>query len=133
MTRRTGAVISRVVAHQGMPGPMYWSTDLTLTKSLKITERQSLEFRFAIFNPLNHSLASFNTNDNNLHLTFKDSNNNPTTVTTNAMDPSHSSPGPSCQAFGYPAYAFGHRVIELVRSIRSEPQARGGPSRSPLV
>ena len=88
---------------------MYWSSDLTLIKNIKISERQSLEFRFAAFNPLNHSLSSFNTNDNNLHLQFNSSNN----LTTNATDPSHPCPGPSCAAFGYADYGFGHRVLEV--------------------
>ena len=92
-----------------MAGPMYWSSDLTLIKNIKISERQSLEFRFAAFNPLNHSLSSFNTNDNNLHLQFNSSNN----LTTNATDPSHPCPGPSCAAFGYADYGFGHRVLEV--------------------
>ncbi len=92
-----------------MPGPMYWNTDLAVIKSLKITERQNLELRFSAFNPLNHSLPSFQTGDSNLHLTFAGSG----TLTTNAADPSHPCPGPSCQAFGFADHALGHRVLEL--------------------
>lgn len=59
----------------GMPylsGPMFWNTDLTLLKSWQLTERKSLQFRFAAFNPLNHALPSFNSGDGNLHATFND-------------------------------------------------------------
>jgi len=92
-----------------LPGPMYWTTDLTLIKNIKLTERQSLQFRFAAFDPLNHSLQSFNNNDGNLKLAFGATD----TVTTNATDTKHPCPGPSCAAFGYADYAFGHRVLEL--------------------
>jgi len=93
-----------------MPGPLYWSTDLTVIKNIKITERQNLQFRFAAFDPLNHSLASFNTADNNLHLIYPNAGGG---LTSNATDPNHACPGPQCQAFGYADYAFGHRVLEL--------------------
>jgi len=92
-----------------MAGPMYWNTDLTVFKNIKITERQNLELKFAAFNPLNHSLPSFQSADSNLHLTFAKTGN----VTTNATDASHSCPGPDCQAFGYADHAFGHRVLEF--------------------
>jgi len=92
-----------------LAGPMYWNTDLTLIKNIKITERQNLELKFAAFNPLNHSLPSFVTADSNLHLTFAGSG----TVTTNATDANHPCPGPNCQAFGYADHAFGHRVLEF--------------------
>ena len=55
-------------------GPMFWNSDLTLLKNIKITERQSLEFRFAAFNFLNHDLLSFTNADNNLKLNFNDQN-----------------------------------------------------------
>jgi hypothetical protein len=92
-----------------MPGPMYWNTDLTLFKNVKITERQNLELRFAAFNPLNHSLPSFQTADNNLHLIFDGSSN----LTTNASGSSKPCPGPECGNFGYADHSFGHRVLEF--------------------
>jgi hypothetical protein len=55
-----------------LPGPIFWNSDLTLMKNFKLTERQSLQFRFAAFNFLNHDLLSFVTNDNNLKLNFND-------------------------------------------------------------
>ncbi|PYX69272.1 MAG: hypothetical protein DMG78_22535, partial [Acidobacteria bacterium] len=55
-----------------LPGPLFWNSDLTLMKNFKITERQTLQFRFAAFNFLNHDLLSFVTNDNNLKLNLND-------------------------------------------------------------
>jgi hypothetical protein len=55
-----------------LPGPIFWNSDLTLLKNFKITERQSLQFRFAAFNFLNHDLLSFVNNDNNLKLNLND-------------------------------------------------------------
>jgi hypothetical protein len=77
-----------------MPGPMFWNTDLTLMKHVKITERQNLELRFAAFNPLNHSLLSFISSDNNLKLNF-DSN------------------GKASPTFGTATAHYGVRILEL--------------------
>jgi hypothetical protein len=90
-----------------MAGPMFWNSDLTLLKNFKITERQNLEFRFAAFNFMNHDLLSFTNGDNNLKLNFSG------TTLSNATDPSHACPGPSCQAFGYADYHVGHRILEF--------------------
>jgi hypothetical protein len=40
-------------------GPVYFQSDLTLVKDFKIKEKQTLEFRAAAFNFLNHKLATF--------------------------------------------------------------------------
>jgi len=88
-------------------GPMFWNSDLTLLKSFKITERQNLEIRFAAFNFLNHDLQSFTNGDNNLKLNFSGN------TLSNATDPNHACPGPSCQAFGFADYHFGHRILEV--------------------
>ena len=90
-----------------MPGPMFWNSDLTLLKSFKISERQNVEFRIAAFNFLNHDLLSFNNGDNNLKMAFSNG------VLTNATDTKHACPGPSCAAFGYADYHYGHRILEL--------------------
>jgi hypothetical protein len=79
-----------------LPGPAFWNSDLTLIKNFAITERQNVQFRFAAFNFLNHSLASFTNNDNNLRLNF-DANGNLTNADT----------------FGVAQYRFGHRILEL--------------------
>jgi hypothetical protein len=88
---------------------MFWNSDLTLVKRFKFTEQQNLEFRFAAFNFLNHALTSFSNGDSNAKLNF-DSN---TGELLNATDPNHPCPGPTCQAFGYADYHYGHRILSL--------------------
>ena len=80
-----------------LPGPMFWNSDVAVTKNFKIKERQNVQFRFSAFNFMNHGLSSFNSNDSNLKLTF----NSPTGVTTNAS------------SFGVADYHTGNRVLEL--------------------
>jgi hypothetical protein len=77
-----------------MPGPKFWNSDLSIMKNFKVTERQSLQFRFSGFNFLNHSLLSYTNNDNNLKLSF-DSNGKPNSN------------------FGLAQYHVGHRILEL--------------------
>ena len=89
-------------------GPMFWNSDVTLVKRFSITEHQNLEFRFAAFNFLNHALTSFSNGDNNLKLNFDSSGQ-----LTNATDTQHACPGPTCTAFGYPDYHYGHRIVEV--------------------
>ena len=84
-------------------GPMFWDTDLTLTKNFRITEHQGLQFRIAGFNFLNHPLTSFATSDANMKLHF-DGNGNllqPTFGTT------------TFPTWGIAQYKFGHRIVEL--------------------
>jgi hypothetical protein len=50
------------------PGPKYWKSDLTLMKNFKIRQQQSVQFRAAAFNFLNHGLTSFQPSDVNLSL-----------------------------------------------------------------
>jgi len=85
-----------------MPGPMFWNSDLTLVKNMKITERQQVQFRFAAFNFLNHDLLSYALGqDPNLKLNFANSSGNLTPITTNAS------------TFGVAQYYAGHRTIEM--------------------
>jgi len=77
-----------------LPGPMYWNSDLTLLKTLKLSERQALQFRFAAFNFLNHDLLSFVNNDNNLKLTFD-------------------SAGKANSNFGVASSHVGRRILEM--------------------
>ena len=82
----------------GMPylkGPMFWQSDLSLMKNFKITERQSLQFRFAAFNFMNHDLPSFTSGDQNLYATFSAQGK----LTT--------------PNFGIAQYTFGHRIMEM--------------------
>jgi len=77
-----------------MPGPKFWSSDLTLIKSFKLSERQGLQFRFAAFDFLNKSLLSLTNNDNHLKLTFDSS-------------------GKANSNFGVATYHVGHRILEV--------------------
>jgi hypothetical protein len=92
-----------------MPGPMYWNTDLTFAKNFKIGDRQAMQFRFAMFNPLNHSLSSFTGADGNAKIAGFNSSGG----ISNATDTQHACPGPYCQAIGYTDYHMGHRVLEM--------------------
>jgi len=77
-----------------LPGPMFWNSDLTALKNFKISEHQSLQFRVAAFNFLNHKLPSFVASDNNLKLNFDDNGNAPAD-------------------FGKATAQYGHRILEL--------------------
>lgn len=77
-----------------LPGPKFWNSDVTLIKNVRVTERQNLQFRFAAFNFLNHSLPSFTNGDGNLNLSF-DAN------------------GKANSNFGLATYRVGHRILEL--------------------
>lgn len=94
-----------------LPGPMYWNTDLTLAKNFKITEHQDVQFRFAMFNFLNHSLSSFTSADGNAKISGFDSAGRPTNATDQTVG--HTCPGWNCQAIGYTDYHMGRRVMEL--------------------
>jgi hypothetical protein len=101
-----------------MPGPMFWNTDLSLTKNMRITERQQLQFRFSAFNMLNHDLLSFGTGDSNLKLNINDLGQ----TITGAVDPvtkvacpivTGGIPCNGASTFGVAGSHFGHRNIEL--------------------
>lgn len=53
-----------------LPGPMFWKSDLTALKGFKIGDKQSIQFRVAAFNFLNHALLSFAPSDSNLKAIF---------------------------------------------------------------
>lgn len=77
-----------------MPGPMFWNSDLAVTKNIRITEHQNLQFRVSAFNFMNTALSSFTNGDNNLKLTFDSTGNaNPN--------------------FGKAIYHVGRRIVEL--------------------
>ncbi len=50
------------------PSPKFWKSDLTLMKNFKVRQKQSIQFRAAAFNFLNHGLTSFQSGDVNLSL-----------------------------------------------------------------
>jgi hypothetical protein len=94
-----------------MAGPMFWSSDLTLMKNFKVTERQNLEFRIAAFNFLNHDLLSFTNSDSNLKLNFNDIGQ----VITGTSCPATSGGTPCNQTstFGQAKYHVGNRLLEV--------------------
>jgi len=103
-----------------LPGPMFWNSDLTLMKNFKITERQTVQFRFAAFNFLNHDLLSFVTNDNNLKLNFNDLgqvitgayvNNDPTMGSCPGV--TNGVPCGGTPTFGQATSHVGHRILEV--------------------
>ncbi len=94
-----------------LPGPMYWNSDLSVTKKFKIKERQTVEFRASAFNFLNHGLLSFTNGDGNLQLVFNDLGQ----VITGTTCPGVSG-GVSCNqtsTFGKADYHVGNRIMEL--------------------
>ena len=81
-------------------GPAYFNWDMALFKNFAITESQKLQFRFNLYNWMNHPLWSFN--GNNLGLTFQQDD-------TGAFAQSESNKS----TFGYTTQKQGHRIIEM--------------------
>lgn len=79
------------------PGPKYFNSDLSLMKNFPVNERHNIQFRFQMFNFLNHPLESFTGNDANLKLNYGDGSNVPTNAPT----------------FGFANYKYGNRIVEL--------------------
>jgi len=79
-------------------GPTYFNWDMGLFKNFRITESQKLQFRFNLYNWLNHPLWSFN--GGNLGLSF-------------AQDPTATTMTQSNSTFGYTTQKQGHRILEL--------------------
>ena len=83
-------------------GPAFFNSDITAAKDFHLTERQSLQFRAAAFNFLNHPLTTFvGSFPQEFQLVFNDPNN---------LNPSAARPQ---AAFGTAPYKVGHRVVEL--------------------
>lgn len=82
-----------------MRGPAFFTTDLTLSRTIRITEHQNAVFKFTGMNFINHPLKSFDQNNaNNLNLNF-----------TNGVLAT-SGPG---WVYGVTNEKFGRRVAEL--------------------
>ncbi|MDQ2843027.1 MAG: hypothetical protein M3Y72_18710, partial [Acidobacteriota bacterium] len=81
--------------------PSFFNSDLSLYKNFKVTERQSLQLRFAAFNFLNHPLLQFDADgsNNDVKLTF-------TSATAGATNT-------NIRTTGTPEYSVGNRLIEL--------------------
>jgi len=84
-------------------GPAYFTNDLSLARTIKITEHQNAQIKFTGLNFVNHALTSFDQNNaNNLNLNF----------TNGALITSGSASGGNW-AYGVPNEKFGRRVLEL--------------------
>ncbi|HEV2401264.1 MAG TPA: carboxypeptidase-like regulatory domain-containing protein [Candidatus Sulfotelmatobacter sp.] len=79
-------------------GPAYFNWDMGLFKNFNITERQNLQFRFNLYNWMNHPLWSFNGGNLNLSYTQDAAAG---TVTQNNSN------------FGITTQKQGHRIIEM--------------------
>jgi len=80
-------------------GPAYFTNDLSLSRTIRITEHQNAAIKFTGMNFLNHALNSFDgSNANNLNLNF----NNGVVATSD-----------TAWVYGVPNEKFGRRVLEL--------------------
>jgi hypothetical protein len=89
-------------------GPMYWNSDLGISKNFKVGEGRDLSFKLQAFNFLNHPLWSFAGGDSALHVNFdgtgvlKNSarfNNGTTSTVVN-------------NPFGVATHKYGKRVVQ---------------------
>lgn len=82
-----------------MRGPAYFTTDLSVSRTIRISEHQNATFKLTGMNFLNHPLKSFDQNNaNNLNLNFTDA----------ALDK-----GNGMWTYGVTNEKFGRRVAEL--------------------
>jgi hypothetical protein len=81
-------------------GPTYFNWDMGLFKNFAITESQRLQFRFNLFNWMNHPLWSFNGSNLSLGYSQDTAANNLAMTQNNAN-------------FGYTTQKQGHRIIEM--------------------
>lgn len=80
-------------------GPAYFTNDLSLSRTIRVTERQSAQIKFTGMNFLNHALKSFDGNNaNNVKLNF----------TNGVLQTSDTG-----WVYGVPNEKFGRRVLEL--------------------
>jgi hypothetical protein len=92
-------------------GPSYFSSDLTLQRTVKLHERKELQFRLAGFNFLNHPLPQFGNGNggSGLSLGFG------SPATSMATTPQDAIAGAvqDSLTFGFTPYRTGYRVVEL--------------------
>jgi hypothetical protein len=87
-------------------GPIYWASDLGVSKNIKIREGQSVNFKFQGFDFLNHSLWSFGSSDPNLYLPYGQTHD----PTTGAIVKDGVLLNPD---FGIATKRYGHRSLQL--------------------
>lgn len=84
-------------------GPAYFSTDLAVSRTIKITENQNAQIKFSATNFLNHPLTSFDqSNDQNLKL-----NSSSGVIATSGTA------NGSTWRYGVPNEKFGRRILEM--------------------
>jgi hypothetical protein len=80
-------------------GPKYFSSDLSISRTIRITERQNAQIKLTGMSFLNHPLRSFdNNNSNNYYLNYTDG-----VLATSG----------SGWTYGVPNEKFGRRVLEI--------------------
>ncbi len=85
-------------------GPAYFTSDVSLSRTITITERQNVQIKFTGINFLNHALKSFDQNNaNNINLNFN-------TGALVKVDPKNTIPQ---WYYGVPNERFGRRVLEM--------------------
>jgi len=83
-------------------GPAYFNSDLTLSKSFRITESQKVQFKISAFNVLNHPNPQFGLGGNNdMSLSFSGANGILSQSNTNS------------QTTGKPLHTTGDRLVEF--------------------
>lgn len=94
------------------PGPAFFNSDLGVMKTVKISDRQNVQFKLQAFNFLNHPLWSFNQNDPYMHLTFNGKQIRDGVVTDpgGELAPSDTN---GDQYFGVASLRTGHRTVQL--------------------
>jgi hypothetical protein len=91
-------------------GPAYFSSDLTVQRTIKLTERQNLQFRMAGFNFLNHPLPQFTGGSQvGLSLGFGD----PAGATYTTPQAAIAAAVPNRVNFGFTPYKTGFRIVEF--------------------
>jgi hypothetical protein len=91
-------------------GPLYFDSDLTVKRSIKLTEKQNIQFSLAGFNFLNHPLRAFTGGSAiGLNLSYGLPAGYAATTAAQALAAAtQSSPN-----FGYTPYKSGYRIVEL--------------------
>jgi hypothetical protein len=86
-------------------GPIYFDSDLSASRTIRITEHQNAQIKFSATNFVNHALTSFDQNNpNNLNLSLS---NGVLTTTGGGL------PNGGQWSYGVPNEKFGRRVLEM--------------------
>jgi hypothetical protein len=86
-------------------GPIYFDTDLSASRTIRVTEHQNAQIKFSATNFVNHALTSFDGNNpNNLNLSLS---NGLLTTTGGGL------PNGGQWNYGVPNEKFGRRVLEM--------------------